>query len=57
MLALYVKQIGGVSATPHPHYPCRYFNILLDGLQGLLVSVAFCYRNGEVRERASERAS
>ena len=54
---MYVKQIGGVSATPHPHYPCRYFNILLDGLQGLLVSVAFCYRNGEVRERASERAS
>ena len=27
----------------------KYFNIVLDGLQGLIVSVAFCYRNGEVR--------
>ena len=26
----------------------KYFNIVLDGLQGLIVSVAFCYRNGEV---------
>ena len=28
----------------------KYFNIVLDGLQGLIVSVAFCYRNGEVRK-------
>jgi len=26
----------------------KYFNVMLDGLQGLMVSIAFCYRNGEV---------
>ena len=31
----------------------KYFNIVLDGLQGLIVSVAFCYRNGEVRNYSS----
>ena len=27
----------------------KYLNVILDGLQGLMVSIAFCYRNGEVR--------
>ncbi len=27
----------------------KYLNVSLDGLQGLAVSVAFCYRNAEVR--------
>ena len=26
----------------------KYINVILDGLQGLMVSIAFCYRNGEV---------
>ena len=26
----------------------KYLNLFLDGLQGLMVSIAFCYRNGEV---------
>ena len=26
----------------------KYLNVVLDGLQGLMVSFAFCYRNGEV---------
>ena len=27
----------------------KYLNVSLDGLQGLMVAIAFCYRNGEVR--------
>ena len=26
----------------------KYLNVALDGLQGLMVAIAFCYRNGEV---------
>lgn len=27
----------------------KYVNVALDGLQGLMVAIAFCYRNAEVR--------
>lgn len=26
----------------------KYVNVVLDGLQGLMVAIAFCYRNGEI---------
>ena len=28
----------------------KYLNLTLDGTQGLMVAIAFCYRNGEVRK-------
>eukprot|EP00095_Tigriopus_kingsejongensis_P004606 snap_masked-scaffold2114_size20529-processed-gene-0.1 protein:Tk04606 transcript:snap_masked-scaffold2114_size20529-processed-gene-0.1-mRNA-1 annotation:"calcitonin gene-related peptide type 1 receptor" len=46
LLTLYRPQEGA-----HCHWQTfyKYLNICLDGLQGLMVSIAFCYRNGEIR--------
>ncbi|XP_059085295.1 calcitonin gene-related peptide type 1 receptor-like isoform X2 [Tigriopus californicus] len=46
LLTLYRPQEG---ANCHWQTFYKYLNICLDGLQGLMVSIAFCYRNGEIR--------
>ena len=51
ILTIYRPQNQGCEWTELYHY----FNALLDGLQGLLVAIIFCYANGEVSRLATHQ--
>ena len=48
LLTLYRPQEGAHCIWKNVY---KYMNVVLDGLQGLMVAIAFCYRNGEVENQ------